>query len=192
MSFKYDDFQVSNLSPEVLDRIAALIPAGSRILEFGSGLGTRELCKRFDVVSIEHDLEFINQFHENYIHTPLVDRYYELTGCRAAFNMGPFQAVLIDGPPAYRHDNRKARLGFQKLVSLVDEKTILVFDDIDRFWDCANFLLTFLRLRGGVMLVGGGQRRAGVLLRGPTRLQSFSRCLYALGWTIAYGTTYGT
>jgi hypothetical protein len=42
-------------SSEVFNWIDENIPQGSLILEFGSGKGSIELSKKFDLISIEHD-----------------------------------------------------------------------------------------------------------------------------------------
>ena len=43
------------LPSEIFVYLCELFPSGSKILEFGSGDGTRILAERFDICSIEHD-----------------------------------------------------------------------------------------------------------------------------------------
>jgi len=43
------------LPSEIFDYLCKLFPDGGKILEFGSGDGTRILAEKFDICSIEHD-----------------------------------------------------------------------------------------------------------------------------------------
>lgn len=170
--FHFDDFGDSNLSPRVIEFLAEHVEAGARILEFGSGLGTRELGRRFELVSIEHD-DRIQAFHERYVHSPLQeDLHYREEDCERAFAMGRHAVIVVDGPPAHLAHNRKSRLGFQKFAHRVEAHTMLVFDDVERPWDCWNFLRTFSRLRREVVLIEDG-KIAGVLLPRPATARSY-------------------
>lgn len=47
------------------------IKHGSTILELGSGTGTIELCKYYNVYSVEQEARWLNLAHDQYIFAPL-------------------------------------------------------------------------------------------------------------------------
>ena len=99
-----------SISRELYDWLYTNIPEGSTILEFGSGEGTAELVKRWDVWSVEHDPEWVGRYHDQYIHAPLGDDgwYARATVALNTLYDG-YDCVIIDGPPNQFH--RKGVLG---------------------------------------------------------------------------------
>ena len=51
-----DDFAIPR---ELMEWLLANIKPGNKVLEFGSGSGTIELCKHYEVWSIEHAEEWV-------------------------------------------------------------------------------------------------------------------------------------
>ena len=65
------------ISPQCFAWILDNVPSGSKVLEFGSGMGTGELVKHFDMTSIEQDSFWMNGFTgSRYIYAPIVDDWY--------------------------------------------------------------------------------------------------------------------
>ena len=54
--------------------MVANVPAGSKVLEFGSGDGTAEMAKHFIMTSIEQDLKWVDKYDSRYIYAPLYDK----------------------------------------------------------------------------------------------------------------------
>ena len=91
----------------VIRWIRAHIPAGSTILELGSGASTGVLAKHYRMFSVEHNLEWVGRYDSTYIHAPLVGGrgkchrggWYDAEVLKrempAEYNM-----LLVDGPPA--------------------------------------------------------------------------------------------
>ena len=188
MALDFQDFGVGNISPTVIEFIYSRVKPGSAILEFGSGLGSRELSKAFHVTSIEHDLQFLNRFHSDYIHAELQesDQYYREDACRRALSKQDYDVVLVDGPPAYQRGNCRSRLGFQKYVGHFRKNTVIIFDDVNRWWDCLNLLQTFFRLRRDVVIIEEGYRRCAVLTQDRPNFDTLLRLTYLLLTSFPY------
>ena len=61
-----------SIPKELYDTLVEILPTGKTILELGSGEGTAELLKRWNVVSIEDDLKYVDKAYTSpngYTHT---------------------------------------------------------------------------------------------------------------------------
>ena len=90
------------ITEQCFEWMLANVPAGSKVLEFGSGMGTGELVKHFEMTSIEQDSFWVNGFTgSRYIHAPLVGHWY----CWDALEEGnvedDYAMILIDGPTRF-------------------------------------------------------------------------------------------
>lgn len=115
----------------LFDDIIFMVPEGSHILEFGSGRGTEELLKHYNVTSIEHNEEWLNQIAgASYKHIPIVDGYYEKEAFIKTLESQTFDAILIDGP----NENRSRILSMLPLLASQVNRgcTTIIFDDLDR------------------------------------------------------------
>ena len=77
--------------------IAKNIPQGSTILELGSGTGTHELGKIYNVHCIEDNSEWVNKFDNlTYHYTPIKNGWYD----RTSLNNLPkeYSLLIFDGP----------------------------------------------------------------------------------------------
>ena len=116
-----------------------LLPAGSTLLELGSGAGTARLAKHFTMISIEHDARWLGKAPSNYIYAPIepfrkpcsvfkLDKgWYSRDVLREELPKHRYDAILIDGPP-----NVWGRGGFYKWKDLFDLSVQLIFDDAHR------------------------------------------------------------
>lgn len=113
---------------EIMELIELTVPYGSTILELGSGSGTKRLVENYTVHSIEHDSHFLNIYHQNYIHAPIVDKWYDANIIRKNIPKN-YDVVLIDGPPS---NNESDRLGFIDNMDLFDLSKMIILDDYNR------------------------------------------------------------
>ena len=66
------------LPEEAFEWIIKNIPHGSTIVELGSGSGTKELVKFYNVFSVEQNIEWVGKEPKtNYIYAPLKDGWYD-------------------------------------------------------------------------------------------------------------------
>lgn len=95
------------LPPPVFEWIENNIPFGSRVLEFGSGIGTKRLCKNYIVTSIENDKRWLNKANSTYIYAPLKNGWYDVNVLSEALkNRKPWELIIIDGP-VRKHGDRE-------------------------------------------------------------------------------------
>jgi hypothetical protein len=111
------------------------------LIEMGSGNTTSELIKKWNVISIEEDIYWVNKFHENYIHAPIINGWYDFDVIK---NQLPakIDALLVDGPA------HGERMDLVDKIEFFMEKSpeIIVFDDTKRLedYDCFIGCLRFL------------------------------------------------
>lgn len=106
------------------------VESGKDLLELGSGNSTNELCKLWNVYSIEENIDWVNRFHSRYIYAPIKENWYDLDIVKNNIPKN-IDIILIDGPA---HGDRN---GFFDNISMFLDLNpgILVFDDVDRVSD---------------------------------------------------------
>lgn len=115
------------ISEQLYFTILDILPVGSTILELGSGTGTRELCKYYKVISIEHNPDWLNKSGAEYIYAPLIDDYwYNPAIIARALENRSYDLLLIDGPPQFR------RAGVVDNFDLFKQNIPIIFDDVSR------------------------------------------------------------
>lgn len=132
---------------ECYNKIKEILPKGSIILEFGSGSGTAELIKDYEVYSVEHDINWVNKNGSKYIYAPLKQskgvldiQWYDALILKEKLPE-KYDLILVDGPPSTAN-NRKSRQGFYWNLDLFNlDNTIIIFDDIQREHDMNNMLM---------------------------------------------------
>lgn len=115
------------ISKEVIEKIKEFVPAGSTILEFGSGQGTFNLiAEGYKMLSVEQDKRFVGRCPEAiYAYAPLdKNGWYDHNAVSQLANNNKYDAVLIDGPAAGDR--------FCVLSLDVDLTKTIIIDDIDR------------------------------------------------------------
>ena len=110
------------------DKIRQILPHGT-ILELGSGVGTGELSKHYEMYSIEHDKKYMDKYTSTYIHAPIVDGWYDTDVLKRELP-GKYDLILIDGPLATVH--RDIRNGFLANIKLFNTDVPMIFDDVHR------------------------------------------------------------
>ena len=130
------DFGGWSISKFLFDFINELLEPGSRIIEMGSGWGTGELAKNFEMYSIEHDPRFLNIHHSNYINAPIVeysdDSFPNHIGWYNSDVLTKelpkdYDLILVDGPPGMI-----GRSGFYRHLGLFRQDVPIILDDVNR------------------------------------------------------------
>ena len=131
------EFGDASIDEALIDYIREILPEASIILELGSGWGTTQLTKHWEVISIEHDKFYFDQLTNPRIHAPLVKHkpirsapgpheWYDRDILTKELRLLNYDLLLIDGPPG------GTRSGIIKYIDLFDSDTIIVFDDLQR------------------------------------------------------------
>lgn len=122
----YDSFGGWSISKELFDWILNNIPKGSTILELGSGDGTKELVKFYNVYSVEHDIEWVGLVPEStYIYAPLIDGWYDVEVLKDKLPI-TYDLLLIDGPIG------KNRVNIIHHYEMFNKNVPIIIDDTNR------------------------------------------------------------
>ena len=124
-----------SISDELYKFIRRVLPQGGTILELGSGMGTANLALYYTMYSVEHDIEWMDNYDSTYIYAPLKEHkeirnhagtvWYDADVLRPKLKGLKYDLLLIDGPP-------ESRAGFVKYFDMFDSTVIIVFDDVNR------------------------------------------------------------
>lgn len=117
------------LGVEAVEWILANIKHGSTILELGSGTGTIELCKFYNVISVEHDKEWIGISDAKYIHAPLKlhgNKGYWYDKKQLKSLPKDYNLLIIDGPIGAN------RVNFLDFTNLFRSDVPVLIDDTHR------------------------------------------------------------
>ena len=115
------------ISSELFDWLLNNLPKDSTILEFGSGSGTIELTKNWNVYSVEEDEKWINVAQKShYIHAPIKNGWYDSD---VVFSNIPneYDLIIVDGPKG-----EKYRGGINKHWDKLKNNVSIIFDDTHR------------------------------------------------------------
>ena len=133
----YDSLGGFAISKELIDWIWENIPEGSTILELGSGYGTKELVKKYNVYSIEHDEKWMGIAEgSNYIYAPLKNGWYDREILIKEIPK-KYDVLLIDGPPSWSRGN------IIENYDLFENMSYIIVDDTNRENDkkIADFII---------------------------------------------------
>ena len=124
-----------SLPEELMSWIWANIPDSSTILEFGSGNGSLKLSEKYDLISIEHDPEWLHLSNGRYIHAPIVENkssssfsesgWYDIEKLVDLPTF--FDAIIVDGPTG-----TIGRSGILEYIDQMPRCDYLIIDDTDR------------------------------------------------------------
>lgn len=115
------------LPSEAIEWVNKNIPENSIILELGSGFGTKLLSEWFNMVSIEHNQEWLNKYKSKYIYAPLKNGFYDRDIIKGKLT-DEYSLFIIDGPP----EATGGRLGLLKNLDLFNLNCYILIDDINR------------------------------------------------------------
>ena len=118
------------ISPELYRWIRDRFEPNRRLLVFGNGRGTRILAKHYRVVCVEHDPAFMDaEGYEALLWAPLVGGTYDASVLQSLEERGPFDLVVIDGPPGHLCDRG---LLVEHFASFWRRGTRVAIDDTNR------------------------------------------------------------
>ena len=119
------------ISVDLFLYIYELLPEGSTILELGSGTGTAELARYYNVYSIEHDQKWMDLYNTEYIFAPIKNykgyKWYDVSHLTDKLPK-QYDLILIDGPPG----PSVGRYGFFHHMDLFNCNVPIIFDDAQR------------------------------------------------------------
>jgi len=124
------------LTDKVFEVIKNILPNGGKILELGSGYGTKKLIDLgFSVSSIEQNEDWQFKFHENYICCPIkkYDNYHWFDSDKL-FPFSGYDLLIIDGPTGPPTEEfYSCRVGFLDFKHLFDLSAPIIVDDTNRY-----------------------------------------------------------
>ena len=135
------------LDDSTFNKVFELLPIGKTILELGSGESTKLFKEKgYNVISIEHDINFINQVKNvQYIHAPIIGwskgnkiprslekRFPEAKGWYdpktiRKYLPNNYDFIIVDGPT-----REFGRIGFYIHFDLFRHDVPIIFDDMHR------------------------------------------------------------
>lgn len=124
---KYENLNDWAISDEMFEWLKLNLPSGKTILEFGSGTGTIELTKLWNVYSVEQDKKWIGIAKDsNYIHAPIRNGWYDEN---IVFSNIPdlYDLIIIDGPAGSQY-----RPGIDKYLNKLNTNVPIILDDTHR------------------------------------------------------------
>jgi 16S rRNA G966 N2-methylase RsmD len=137
------------------------IKKGTNILELGSGTGTIELSKNYNIYSIEHDKNYLNLCKNSiYIYAEIIDKFYNI---KKIENLLPkkYDLLLIDGPPKAVSDRNK----FLEFTEYFNLTTNILVDDTNRKSEF-NLLKELSRItKRKYKIIGNEDKSFGIILK---------------------------
>tara|TARA_R110002126_G_scaffold85314_1_gene206748 strand:+ start:943 stop:1443 length:501 start_codon:yes stop_codon:yes gene_type:complete len=129
------------MEKSTFDFIRKILPKGKTILEIGSGFGTGEMAKHYNMYSIEATAQWVNKYDSTYIYAPIKMYNDEYTAPDIPESNGwhnvdilakelpkiEYDLIFIDGP-----EGKYGRGGFLKHIDLFNTNVPMIFDDINR------------------------------------------------------------
>lgn len=131
-------FVKSAMEKSMFDMIRFFLPEGSNILELGSGSGSAELAKYYNMTCVEHNPKWQNKYDNiNYCNVPISyckptiwgpnqDRWYDKEMMKKILAETEYDLLIVDGPPG--NIGRCGLLRYQEYVKNVP----IVVDDVHR------------------------------------------------------------
>jgi GR25 family glycosyltransferase involved in LPS biosynthesis len=111
-----------SIGHDLYEDICNLLPQGAIVCELGSGNGTHWLSKKFKVISIEQNEEYIGKHSSEYYHAPIVDGWFDKSKLPSKIKC---DLLLIDAPTGI------SRQGIIHNFSMFDTNKV-IFDDVNR------------------------------------------------------------
>lgn len=111
----------SGIEKCTFDYISKLIPHGSTVIELCAGMvSTLAFSSIYNLISVEHNPNFMIYDHVNYIHADIIDGWYDR---EKLLSLPDHQMVFIDGA---------SRNGILKNLDLFNKKATFIVHDTYR------------------------------------------------------------
>jgi hypothetical protein len=139
----------SNVDESLIIWIYNNIKHNSTVLEFGSGAGsTVALSKKYNVISIEDNINYINLYNSKYIHANIVDDWYDIEIIKRELQNIEYSFILVDGPAGEGN-----RWEFYTNIALFNTNIPIVIDDINRNGERKLFNALSIKLKKKKVIV---------------------------------------
>ena len=158
-NYNKENLNWAAISNELFEWIYENLEHGKTILEFGSGTGTIELTKYWNVYSVEQSAKWIGKApNSNYIHAPIKGGWYDTN---IVFNNIPeqYDLLLIDGPMGYQ-----LRSGIDKYIDRFSENVPIILDDTHRIPDKEHAIALAKQLNKEYIEIEGWQKNFIIIL----------------------------
>lgn len=129
-------FGTWSIDKAVFDWMIEHLPEGKTVLELGSGHSTQMLKTKWNIVSVEENKEWVNKYHDNYIHATIKNDYYDIDILKEKLPE-KYDLMLVDGPAYGNRNNMLRHLDLFKLDT--SGCSIILFDDVERANDLATY-----------------------------------------------------
>ena len=158
---KRNDWGGNSISAILFAYLLDTLPKGKTILELGSGWGTMQLMKNWNVWSIESDPEWHEKYNKTQsILVPITEKGgwydYDIMKDTMYKLRHEYDLLLVDGP----YDNR------ERIVDnfhLFNHDTPIVFDDVRREKGKRTMEVISSRLKRPYVIHGEGRSMFGVI-----------------------------
>lgn len=139
ININYKNLNDNSISGEMFHWILDNIHKGDTIVELGSGYGTIELCKFFNVYTIEHDKKWLYKTHNAYyVYAPLKDGWYDVNKIITSLP-DHYSLLIVDGPPGILNKNKNQKIeirsGFYDNFDIFRKDIPIIIDDSNRDLD---------------------------------------------------------
>jgi hypothetical protein len=148
-----------SISEEMLQWLLENLDKGKTILEFGSGYGTIELTKFWNVYSVEQNKGFVGLAPDsNYTHAPIVNGWYDVN---LVFDNIPkeYDLLIVDGPAGTGN-----REGIESYWDRLNLNVPILMDDTHRIKELTFAQTTSKKLNKELTIIPGHQKSFGLLL----------------------------
>lgn len=159
---------------EIFSWLEENLELGAAILEFGSGHGSIRLAESFELVSIEHNPEWLGLAESKYVYAEIEENvvsskynqqgWYKPKPIIDLVNNMQISAFIIDGPPG-----DIGRHGVLSIIEELPKSAIFIIDDVHRDQEF-DLLQKLLQWHGGKSVINssvytsGKERKWAVLL----------------------------
>jgi hypothetical protein len=166
MEINYKNLDGWSIPREVFEWIINNIPQNSSILELGSGNGTKELVKLYNVYSIEENIKWVNVVEgTTYIYAPIKPTTYMEPHTSGWYDLSCFEkipnnynAVIIDGPVGNN------RINFIHFCDFFKPDVPYIIDDTQRSGDKIMALSLAKKMKKEIIEINGWQKKAIILI----------------------------
>jgi hypothetical protein len=154
MEIDYSVFEnVWSIERALFDWLLENIPAGSNLIELGSGRATNQLLKVWNVWSIEQNKEWAEKALSEVIYAPIKGNWFDRTCIENRLPV-KYAAVLVDAPT----QESVGRRGLLDNLDLFDLSVPFLFDDVDRSEDY-KVMREFAEIVGRCFTVHKGKKK---------------------------------
>lgn len=158
----YNNLDRWAIGRELFKWIRENLEEGSTILEFGSGTGTGELAKFYNMISVEQNeqwVDYIKSDNVTYIHAPLKDEWYDAEKVFDGVQDRKYDLIIIDGP-----QGDMFRGGIDKYMDKLNTNVPILLDDTNRIKDKDHAIRLAEQLNKSYIEIKGSAKNFIVIL----------------------------